>query len=88
MPYESRGNRIRRTPLGVERHFLACISLNLDRMSFALLYRNLMAACQIWCEDRSGRRNARQDHIAEHDGKDAQAGILLARWHGSWVLER
>lgn len=48
--YESRGNRIRQDALEGRRHFLGRIRANMKRLSFALLYRNLMAACQIWCE--------------------------------------
>ena len=58
---ESRGNRIRQGALVVACHFLDRIRLNLARLSFALLYRNLMGACQIWCEGRSGRDSAVRD---------------------------
>ena len=31
-------------------HYLGGIRANKKGLIFALLYRNLMAACQIWCE--------------------------------------
>lgn len=50
--YESRGNRIRGGALEAGRHFFAPKGAALYGLMFALLYRNLMAACQIWCEHR------------------------------------
>jgi len=34
-------------------HYLGGIRANKKGLIFALLYRNLMAACQIWCEHRA-----------------------------------
>ena len=48
--YESRGNRVRLTYLVGFGHFSAPMARISVRLIFALLYRNLMAVCQIGCE--------------------------------------
>lgn len=48
--YESRGNRVRLTYLVGFSHFSASMERISVGLIFALLYRNLMAICQIWCE--------------------------------------
>lgn len=72
--YESTGNRIRGTALEPKCHFLDGIRLNITRMSFALLYRNLMAPCQI---QREGRRR-----LAEGSAPGAASLIGGTRGNG------
>jgi hypothetical protein len=58
-------------------------------MRFALLYRNLMAACQIWCEEKdrsSTRHQARLPGQTCSMRMTAREGTRsLVDWHGSCV---
>jgi hypothetical protein len=84
--HESRGNRIRETALGARCLFLDPISPNIDRLIFALLYRNLMAACQIWCERRAAvisHATGPQTSAVSDVRRAVRRSVRL--WHGSCV---
>lgn len=64
--HESRGNRIRRTPLVARRLFFAPMGVVVKGLIFALLYRNLMATCQIWCERSALHRTRSSKEYLPH----------------------
>ena len=65
-------------------HYLGGIRANKKGLIFALLYRNLMAACQIWCEHHAALALGCGAH-PESDRRDIGGSLKTELARFLWV---